>query len=191
MKKLAMLTAAIVFAAAPFGAAAEKTWDGVISDARCNGKHSKAEHGSQAEQRQQCVTKCIAGGRKYVFVSGRQDLPDREPGLRRIKAHGGHKVALTGEMKGETITVSKIDMPKADTASQVGSSVHDRRSASRLQYHPLPRGLSLYTRTSTRIGAMAALFAAAWIQLAGRDRAAADPTPKRGTAARRGRLGQG
>ena len=37
---------------------------------------------------------------------------------------------------------------------------------------------SLYTHPSTRIGAVAALFAAAWIHVAGRDRAAADNTPK-------------
>ena len=35
----------------------------------------------------------------------------------------------------------------------------------------------MYTRSSTRIGAVAALFAAAWIQLAGRDHAAADTAP--------------
>ena len=48
MKKLTLLTAAIVFAGMPLLTAAE-TLDGVISDARCNGKHSKAEHGSQEE----------------------------------------------------------------------------------------------------------------------------------------------
>ena len=68
MKKLTLLTAAIVFAATPLLTAAE-TWDGVISDARCNGKHSKAEHGSQEESDASCVTKCVSGGQKYVFVS--------------------------------------------------------------------------------------------------------------------------
>ena len=116
MKKLAMLTAAIVFAAAPFGAAQEKTWDGVISDARCNGKHSKAEHGSQEESDNSCVTKCVAGGQKYVFVSSGKTLQIANQDFKDLKAHGGHKVVLTGEMKGEAITVSKIEMPKKDTA---------------------------------------------------------------------------
>ena len=114
MKKFAMLTAAIVFAAAPLATAAEKTWDGVISDARCNGKHAKAEHGSQSDSDNTCVTKCVAGGQKYVFVSAGKTYQIANQDFADLKAHGGHKVALTGEMKDETITVSKIVVPKAD-----------------------------------------------------------------------------
>ena len=112
MKKLAMLSAAMMFAAAPLLTAADKTWDGVISDARCNGKHAKAEHGSQDESDSSCVTKCIAGGGKYVFVSSGKTYQIANQDFTDLKAHGGHKVALTGEMKGEAITVSKIEMPK-------------------------------------------------------------------------------
>lgn len=113
MKKFAMLTAAIVFAAAPLASAAEKTWDGVISDAKCNGKHAKAEHGSQSDSDHDCVTKCVAGGGKYVFVAAGKTYQIANQDFADLKAHGGHKVALTGEMKGEAITVSKIVMPKA------------------------------------------------------------------------------
>jgi len=112
MKKLAMLSAAMMFAAAPLLTAADKTWDGVISDARCNGKHAKAEHGSQEESDSSCVTKCVGGGGKYVFVSSGKTYQIANQDFKDLKAHGGHKVALTGEMKGEAITVSKIEMPK-------------------------------------------------------------------------------
>jgi len=118
MKKFAMLTAAIVFAAAPFASAAEKTWDGVISDARCNGKHAKAEHGSQSDSDNTCVTKCVAGGQKYVFVAAGKTYQIANQDFADLKAHGGHKVALTGEMKDETITVSKIVMPKEEAAKK-------------------------------------------------------------------------
>ena len=47
----------------------------------------------------------VAAGKTYQIAN--QDFAD-------LKAHGGHKVALTGEMKDETITVSKIVMPKAE-----------------------------------------------------------------------------
>ena len=30
-----------------------------------------------------------------------------------LKDHGGHKVTLSGEMKGDSVTVSKIEMPAA------------------------------------------------------------------------------
>ena|ERR671913_1733324 len=115
MKKLAMLAAAVLFAASPLVSAQEKSWDGVISDARCNGKHAKAEHGSQQDSDHDCVTKCVAGGGKYVFVAGGKTYQIANQNFEGLKAHGGHKVTLTGEMKGESITVSKIEMPKAET----------------------------------------------------------------------------
>ena len=118
MKKFAMLTAAIVFAAAPFASAADKTWDGVISDARCNGKHAKAEHGSQATSDNECVTKCVSGGQKYVFVAGGKTYQIANQDFADLKKHGGHKVALTGEMKGDAITVSKIAAAKAETTKK-------------------------------------------------------------------------
>ena len=113
MKKFVMLAAALVFAAAPALSAAEKTWNGVISDAKCNGKHSKAEHGSQADSDHDCVTKCVDGGSKYVFVAGGKTYQIANQDFADLKAHGGHHVALTGEMKGDAITVSKIAMPAA------------------------------------------------------------------------------
>jgi hypothetical protein len=109
-----MLAAAIVFAAAPLATAAEKTWDGVVSDARCNGKHAKAEHGSQADSDHDCVTKCVSGGGKYVFIAGGKTYQIANQEFADLKASGGHKVALTGEMKGDSITVSKIAMAKAE-----------------------------------------------------------------------------
>jgi hypothetical protein len=116
MKKLVMFAAAILFATGPALMAAEKTWNGVISDAKCNGKHSKAEHGSQTDSDHDCVNKCIAGGSKYVFVSGGKTYQIANQDYSGLKDHGGHRVALTGEMKGDSITVSKIDMKAAAPA---------------------------------------------------------------------------
>lgn len=113
MKKFAMLAAALLFAAAPIVSAADKTWTGVISDAKCNGKHAKAEHGSQMDSDHDCVTKCVDGGSKYVFVAGGKTYQIANQDFDGLKAHGGHKVALTGEMKADSITVSKIEMPAA------------------------------------------------------------------------------
>lgn len=49
----------------------------------------------------------IPGGEGKVF----QIADQKDPAL---ATHAGHTVMLTGEMKGETITVSKIDMPKTE-----------------------------------------------------------------------------
>jgi len=112
MKKFAMFAAAVLFAASP-ALAADKTWNGKLSDAKCNGTHAKAEHGSQAASDHECVTKCVEGGGKYVFVADGKTYAIANQDFADLKAHGGHNVALTGEMKGDSITVSKIEMPKA------------------------------------------------------------------------------
>jgi hypothetical protein len=114
MKKFAMLAAAILFAAAPL-AAADKTWTGVIGDSKCNAKHSKAEHGSQTDSDHECVTKCVDGGAKYVFVANGKTYQIANQDFSDLKAHAGHRVALSGEMKGDSITVSKVAMPAAKT----------------------------------------------------------------------------
>ena len=117
MKKFAMLAAAILFAAAPLASAADKTWNGVISDAKCNGKHSKDEHGATAKGDHDCSAKCIAGGEKAVFVSAGKTYKIANQDFAGIKDHVGHKIALTGDMKGDTITISKIEM-KADAPTK-------------------------------------------------------------------------
>ena len=113
MKKFAMLAAAIVFATAPALLAADKTMSGTISDAKCGAKHSPAEHGSQADSDHDCVNKCVAGGSKYIFVSGGKTYQVANQDFAGLKDHAGHKVALTGEVKGDAVTVSKIDMAPA------------------------------------------------------------------------------
>ena len=110
MKKLALFAAAVLFAAAPLASAAEKTWTGVIGDEKCAKTHEKA-----GEKDAECVKKCVAGGSKYVFMSEGKTYKIANQDFKELKAHGGHKVALTGEMKDDTITVSKIAMPKAET----------------------------------------------------------------------------
>ncbi len=116
MKKFVMLAVAIVFATAPALVAADKTWNGVLGDTNCGTKHSKDEHGATAKGDHECVTKCIGGGEKNVFVSGGKTYKIANQDFAGLKDHGGHKVALTGEMKGDTITVSKIEMKAAAPA---------------------------------------------------------------------------
>jgi len=102
MKKLVLLAAAILMSTAPALVAAEKTWDGVISDARCAGKHSKDEHAATASGDHECSTKCIAGGQKAVFISGGKTYQLANQDFAGIKDHAGHKIALTGEMKDDS-----------------------------------------------------------------------------------------
>ena len=102
MKVLAFL---IIFL---FGGPSEETWTGKISDSQCAEHHEQGE-GVEKMTDAQCTVACIRGGSKYVFVSeervfliSNQDYPDlaKLPGI---------EVRLTGELKGDAITVGKIE----------------------------------------------------------------------------------
>ena len=108
MKKVVFLFVAAVFVSV--GVAQAETWRGVIGDSMCGVKHSE-EKGSDHSK---CVTKCISGGSSYVFVAKDKVLKISNQDFADLKAHAGHVVMLSGEMKGDAITVSKVEMPKAE-----------------------------------------------------------------------------
>jgi hypothetical protein len=116
MKKFVLIAVAFLFSAAPALVAADKTWNGTLGDSKCAAKHSKDEHSATAKGDHDCVTKCVAGGEKHVFIAGGKTYKIANQDFAGLKDHGGHKVALTGEMKGDTITVSKIEMKAAAPA---------------------------------------------------------------------------
>ena len=113
MKKLLMLIAAGAFVAT-VSVRAEETWKGTISDSMCGLKHSAEKHGDKAGDHRACVLKCIDGGGEYVFLAKDKALKIANQTFDGLKAHAGHEVLLTGEMKDGAITVSKIEMPKAE-----------------------------------------------------------------------------
>ena len=117
MKKITLLAAAVLFCASPLFAA-ETTLNGTISDSMCNGKHPKAEHGKQMSDRE-CTLACVKEhGAKYVFVSQGKVYKIANQEFAGLETHAGHKVALTGELKDDTITVSKIEMPAPSKGQQ-------------------------------------------------------------------------
>jgi hypothetical protein len=110
--KLSAFASALLLTGLP-ALAAEKTMTGSISDSMCNGKHSaKNEHGVKLSDAD-CTKGCIDKGGKYVFVSGGKVYQIANQDYAGLKEHAGHQVALTGDMKGDEITVSKIAMPAA------------------------------------------------------------------------------
>lgn len=111
MKKVLVLAASFLLVAAA-GAGAEETWKGTISDSMCAAKHSAEKHGGNAADHRACVEKCIKGSGEYVFLSANKVYKIANQSFEGLKTHAAHEVMLTGEMKGETITVSKIAMPE-------------------------------------------------------------------------------
>jgi hypothetical protein len=79
------------------------TVNGWVTDSKCGAKGANA--GAEA-----CTKKCLAAGAKMVVVTdGDQkvlmvDNPDA------LKGHEGHHVAVTGEVKGDSIHVGSVKM---------------------------------------------------------------------------------
>ncbi len=92
--------------------AADQTWTGKISDSMCGAKHNTAgEHGAAKMSDRDCTLACIKEhSAKYVFVQGAKVYKIDNQDFAALQEHAGHSVKLTGEKKGDTITVSKIEM---------------------------------------------------------------------------------
>jgi len=110
-KTLACLAAALVMNALP---ALAEEWKGKISDSNCNAKHADGEHGTKKTTDRACVEMCVKKDAKYVFVGDKDKVYTiANQDFAGLKAHAGHNVTVTGTMKGDTVTISKIDMPAA------------------------------------------------------------------------------
>ena len=109
MKTSALLLAALLIAPA-VPAAAEQTWTGKISDSACGAKHEEAAEGQGVMADRDCTQACIRGGSKYVLVVDGKVLQIANQDNKDLATHAGHAVKMTGELKGNAITVSKIEM---------------------------------------------------------------------------------
>lgn len=102
MKKLAMLVVTMVLFSC-LAWAGDKTFSGTVSESGCGAKH---EAGTDADVA--CVKSCVEKGAKYVLVSEGK-VYQLEP-QDKFKAHAGHKVKVTGKMKGDIITAESVAM---------------------------------------------------------------------------------
>ena len=95
-----------------FAQAAKETWTGKISDSTCGASHAgmMAQHPNAKMTDRDCTLECRKGEVKYVFVSNGKVYNIENQELALLQVHAGHPVRLTGEMKGDTITVSQIVM---------------------------------------------------------------------------------
>ena len=110
MRRL-MVVAAMLLVGASGAFAADQTWTGKISDSKCGAMHAAGEHGKKMTDRA-CTEACVKGGAKYVFASKGKVYQIANQDDADLMTHAGHTVKLTGEMKGDSITVSKIQMAK-------------------------------------------------------------------------------
>ncbi len=109
MKKTLALAAVVI----GFGAnASAATVTGVISDAMCGKSHAAmTEHGTKMTDKQ-CTQACVEHGSKYVLVEGDKVLNIANQDFKDLKAFAGDKVTVTGDIKGDTVTVTKLQKAK-------------------------------------------------------------------------------
>ena len=107
MIKKSIMLCVTVLALCSFALAAEKSWTGTVSDSSCGAKHAMAGDAST-----ECVKKCVSEhGAKYTLVS-KGKVYQLEP-QDKFADHAGHKVKVTGDMKGDTITAEEVAMVAA------------------------------------------------------------------------------
>jgi len=99
-------------AVVPASAQKAQSWKGAISDSNCNGKHPAGEHDGKKMTDADCTGVCIKKGAKYVFVADGKVYQLANQSSKTIATHAGQQVELTGTMKGDTITATKITASK-------------------------------------------------------------------------------
>jgi hypothetical protein len=114
MIRNAIIVAAALSALLAIGrtAAAAETLTGKISDAMCGTSHdTKTEHGKKMSDKQ-CTLACVQHGSEFVLVNGDKVLKIANQSFKGLKEFAGDAVKLTGDVQGDTVTVTKIEPAK-------------------------------------------------------------------------------
>jgi hypothetical protein len=102
-----LLTVALTGGAASLGA--QQTWTGKIADSACGAKHEEGAEGQGIPPDRECTEACVRGGSKYILVVDGKVLKIANQDNQALAAHAGPAVTVTGTMKADEITVSKIE----------------------------------------------------------------------------------
>jgi hypothetical protein len=100
-----VVIAAITLSARP----AEQTWSGEISDSHCRAEHQPIAEDDPVLPSPECVKICLKNGFKYVFVVDEKVYSISNQDHADLAKFAGQAVKLTGELKGDTIAVAKIE----------------------------------------------------------------------------------
>src|SRR5262252_2158553 len=105
LKSLAIIGLVAGFAASV--SAATTTMSGVISDSMCGASHAKMTSGHAGLTDRACALACVKAGGKYVFVADGKVYNIANQNFADLEKGAGETVSLTGDVTGDTITVSK------------------------------------------------------------------------------------
>jgi len=105
--------AGLLASLASIAPAASMTMAGMISDSMCGASHAKMTAGHAGMTDKACTLACVKAGAKYIFVSEDGKVYQiANQNQAELAKEAGDKVSLTGDVNGQTITVSKVAMAK-------------------------------------------------------------------------------
>jgi hypothetical protein len=81
--------------------AAAEEMTGLITCAKCKHTDAKAET---------CAASCVKSGVDAVFYDSASQKFYKVANQDKVKEHVGHKVVVSGEVKGDTLTVDSVKM---------------------------------------------------------------------------------
>ncbi len=76
---------------------------GIITDAKC-------KHRDTSAKSIECAKDCIKAGEKTVFIDDTDNKVYTIANPAKVEDHIGHRVTVTGEIEGETLTVDSVKM---------------------------------------------------------------------------------
>ncbi len=86
----------------------QTTLSGQISDSLCKAKHEEAAEGAGKMTDHDCTVSCVKGGSKYVLLVDGKVIQIANQNQRDLETFAGQAVKVTGELKGDAITISAI-----------------------------------------------------------------------------------
>ena len=86
----------------------QTTLSGQISDSLCKAKHEEAAEGAGKMTDHDCTVSCVKGGSKYVLLVDGKVIQIANQNQRDLETFAGQVVKVTGELKGDAITISAI-----------------------------------------------------------------------------------
>jgi hypothetical protein len=109
MTKTILLLGLFLMTSSPAAPPSQQVWTGEIGDSHCRFEHEPLAEGDPILPSPECVKLCMKSGYKYVlivddklYMVANQDNPE-------LASFAGQTVKMSGELKGDLITVSKIE----------------------------------------------------------------------------------
>jgi hypothetical protein len=108
MRRVVIAASLFLVSFATAGFAADQTWTGMIGDSKCGASHkAMQEHNAKLTDRA-CTEACIKSGGEYILSANGKVYKLENQKDPALAENAGKPVTVTGTIKGNTITATKI-----------------------------------------------------------------------------------